>query len=81
MHLKATDLLEKTPHIQHYTGSILWVSLLDSNGIILDSLGNELYFDSSTSLLPISSYHRGSLVSYRTKRVNSLLVAYEVTLL
>lgn len=60
-------------------GKILWWSEKDTNGIIVDSKGNEFYIDQSV-LGPkqLSKIERGIFVLFYPNRCNDLLVAKSI---
>lgn len=62
-------------------GKILWWSERDKNGIIVDTVGNEFYFDSSVVLLrKRQQLNNGSLVLFSPSRCDQVLVAKDVTI-
>lgn len=61
------------------TGTVLWWSDRDKNGVIVDNQGNELYFDKSVwhgNIEPI----RKQMLKFDVRRLNcGTLCAYNVT--
>ncbi len=61
------------------SGKILWWSQQNENGIIIDSLKNEYYFDRSVlDLDSIKKLKRNMTVNFRASRCDGILVAKDV---
>jgi hypothetical protein len=60
------------------TGTVLWTSDRDENGIINDKDGNEYYFDSSVAK-EFNKLKRKDIVKFIPKRAGKVLVARNVT--
>lgn len=75
------QLAEVTMSIVKSLGKILWWSNRDENGVLLDSKGNEYYFDRSVLNFNEQSHlYKGTLVLFIPGRIDGVLTARSISL-